>query len=576
MTIVTRGSIRQSSECPAAVHGKHSDRQSHSPFPLEPPYKGRDVKEANEYIRWYILFALLIFISFSSIFWIPAIPFIQNYSMEIFLFFSFLLHLIWFTATLNAFFYTRRLRKFRKHKIKLKPTCESKDWIIKHFVGICIYKEPLQLLIDTIESVANQSEASKKISMFIGIEEGTPEREKKTAELHKLFDSRFERFFVVSHPRGLPGDIPGKCSNLNFAARTGVAYFIKTMQEQNEKLGVNPKTQVLVTTGDCDSVFGERYFDALEEDFWKTKTEDRNRTVWQSPLFYSMRLERSPFFVRVTGLLRSFFMMGFLIPWGINTMSIFSLTLELYRDGDYTHPGYQMEDIIALIRWSLAVRKRCIIRAIPVATLSGPTSGDNYRHEFFEWARQIRRWTIGAAEVFHYFVIKSTRLPRFVSLVFGAKFVFYYGFMLCIAPIYSILGATLTTTMMSLFGVKDGGDGLFSANTHLFTYVNLGLLALQYFWFLCVFLVNMICESVLPPFKDRTSINFFRNVFHWILCLPTILMYCLVELDAFVEVTFRGKAVCSHSASKKDNLVSANDQNKRKPEKLDVETLQIV
>lgn len=31
----------------------------------------------------------------------------------------------------------------------------------------------------------------------------------------------------------------------------------------------------------------------------------------------------------------------------------------------------QMDDIIALIRWSLAVRRKCVIRAIPVATLSG-------------------------------------------------------------------------------------------------------------------------------------------------------------------------------------------------------------
>lgn len=33
-------------------------------------------------------------------------------------------------------------------------------------------------------------------------------------------------------------------------------------------------------------------------------------------------------------------------------------------------------------------------------------------------------------------------------------------------------------------------------------------------------------------------------------------MYCVVELVAFLEVTIRGKSVCSHSASKKDNLVA--------------------
>lgn len=134
--------------------------------------------------------------------------------------------------------------------------------------------------------------------------------------------------------------------------------------------------ELIVTTGDCDSVFGDRYFDALEEDYWKISAKQRSYTVWQSPLFYCINLDQSPFFVRITGLLRAFFMMGYLIPWNINTMSIFSLTLKLFEEGEYTHPGYQMDDIIALIRWSLAVRRKCVIRAIPVATLSGPTSGE--------------------------------------------------------------------------------------------------------------------------------------------------------------------------------------------------------
>uniref|UniRef100_A0A183ECJ3 Glyco_trans_2-like domain-containing protein n=1 Tax=Gongylonema pulchrum TaxID=637853 RepID=A0A183ECJ3_9BILA len=100
-------------------------------------------------------------------------------------------------------------------------------------------------------------------------------------------------------------------------------------------------TEIFVTTGDCDTVFGERYFDALEEDYWKIEEEQRFRTVWQSPLFYCINIHKSPFFVRVTAVVRAFFMMGYLIPWNINTMSVFSLTLKLFEDGGYTHPGYQ-------------------------------------------------------------------------------------------------------------------------------------------------------------------------------------------------------------------------------------------
>ena len=43
-------------------------------------------------------------------------------------------------------------------------------------------------------------------------------------------------------------------------------------------------------------------------------------------------------------------MMGALIPLNINTMSIYSFSGKLCKQGNYIHPGYQMEDIIALIR----------------------------------------------------------------------------------------------------------------------------------------------------------------------------------------------------------------------------------
>ncbi|EPB79357.1 hypothetical protein ANCCEY_01516 [Ancylostoma ceylanicum] len=212
-----------------------------------------------------------------------------------------------------------------------------------------------------------------------------------------------------------------------------------------------------------------------------------------------------------------------------------------------------MDDIIALIRWSLAVRRRCVIHAIPVATLSGPTSGKNYVDEWYEWARQVRRWTIGAAEVFHYFVIKFFRLPVLVSFSFAAKFVFYYGFLLCIASVYTIVAPLVTPAMLS--AVNHGVWGLVIPSQDVFTWIMLGFLGLQYIWFFCVFLVNYLCEPVFPG-GTRDKTGFIRNIFHLIMTWPTITMYCVVELVAFLEVTVRGKSVCSHNASKKDNLVA--------------------
>ncbi|RCN42172.1 hypothetical protein ANCCAN_11859 [Ancylostoma caninum] len=498
-------------------------------------YAGRVAKPANHYIRWNLLFTFLIFFFISSSVWIPAIPALN----------------VGFCSRNRGHMLHSSSRPMDDSRLQCATVYNPEKVEIKHLVGICIYKEPLQLIMDTVDSIASQPDAKLKITCLVGMEGGTPEKEEKKRLLHEKYDSKFDRFIVTFHPKGLPGDIPGKCSNFNYACRQAIKQLRLDKDYPLDKS--DHKVELLVTTGDCDSIFGERYFDAMEEDYWKLTPKQRQSTVWQSPLFYCINLDKSPFFVRVTGLLRAFFMMGYLIPWNINTMSIFSLTLPLLEAGEYTHPGYQMDDIIALIRWSLAVRRKCVIRAIPVATLSGPTSGKNYVDEWYEWARQVRRWTIGAAEVFHYFVIKFFRLPIIVSFSFAAKFVFYYGFLLCIASVYTIVAPLVTPAMLS--AVNHGVWGLVIPSQDVFTWIMLGFLGLQYIWFFCVFLVNYLCEPVFPA-GTRDKTGFIRNIFHLIMTWPTITMYCIVELVAFLEVTVRGKSVCSHNASKKDNLVA--------------------
>jgi len=61
-----------------------------------------------------------------------------------------------------------------------------------------------------------------------------------------------------------------------------------------------------------------------------------------------------------------------------------------------------MDDMICFIRWICITKSWVQIRPLYSPTLSGPTSGPTYILEIAEWARQIRRWTIGSAEVFHY------------------------------------------------------------------------------------------------------------------------------------------------------------------------------
>ena len=270
-----------------------------------------------------------------------------------------------------------------------------------------------------------------------------------------------------------------------------------------------------------------------------------HNVVFQAPLLYNWLLDGASFVTRVTGILRSTLMMGALIPFNINTMSIFSFSLKLCMQGNYVHPAYQMDDIICLIRWMGVTGKRLRIPLVPVPVISGPTSGETIEIELSEWARQARRWTIGAGEVFHYYVIKAGRMPFFPAFSWGLCFFTYYGILLCSGGLFGVSAAV----SMSLL-IKDAPIYII--------YTIYGLVGLQQ---LC-FLVMLFLDVAGPRLMDiKEHISFIRNALHWILTPLVLIGYSLVEFYALHEVMVRGKKVCKHGSSKKGALQSSWKEN---------------
>ncbi|CAF4572351.1 unnamed protein product [Rotaria sp. Silwood1] len=344
---------------------------------------------------------------------------------------------------------------------------------------------------------------------------------------NKFKDAGFERIIFTTHPYGLSNEIPGKCSNSNYGLR-------KAVSEMN--VADDDMKNILVTTCDADSKFPRDYIAALT---WKYLKENQPAltTIYQSPLFYNWKLDSLSFVTRVTGLLRSLLMLGALIPFNINTMSIFSYSLSLAKKGNFIHPGYQMDDIICLIRWMGVTQQRLRISMIPVPVVSGPTSGETMEIEIMEWARQARRWTIGAAEVFHYFIIKANRMPKMAAFSWGLVFIIYYGVLLCTAGLYGL------TSMLSMILIVKHVPPMI-------VYLMYGFLGLQ----MLTFLVAFIIDALIVQLMHISQCIYIRNAFHFILTPFVLLGYSLVELYALHEVIVFGKKVCKHGASKKSAL----------------------
>ena len=73
---------------------------------------------------------------------------------------------------------------------------------------ISCYKEPVELIAETVMTLANQTMASNA-TMVISFEEKTPNLRKKQGQLCDLFGQKFHEIIFTIHPFGSPGEIPG-------------------------------------------------------------------------------------------------------------------------------------------------------------------------------------------------------------------------------------------------------------------------------------------------------------------------------------------------------------------------------
>ncbi|CAK78300.1 unnamed protein product (macronuclear) [Paramecium tetraurelia] len=349
----------------------------------------------------------------------------------------------------------------------------------------------------------------------------------------------FGQLIITVHPYGTPGEIPGKCSNNNYGIRSVYAH----LRQSEPNFDPN---KYFVTNFDVDTIFHKNFLDIQMMNILKEK--ERNNFVWQPVLFYNWGLDKLSVFTRITGLARNMLMMGALIPFNINIMSVYTASLQLYIEGDFCHPTYQMEDIICYIRWKTLSKRSLKIKPIYCPTISGPTSGSNMWQEFVEWVRQNKRWSVGSAEVFHYFIIKAPRIQFCSAFLWACNYLNYYASFICVQSLL------LITTTIRLFAME--------SDPILQQYFCIPLIMVYICLFFMIFMNKLAVKYLLNDIVIE-KIPIWKDFIHWILSLLVMVGYGLTVFYGFWEIFFCGKGVCTHEPSKKkvlDNIVKRKDE----------------
>jgi len=185
-----------------------------------------------------------------------------------------------------------------------------------HAFVIPNYQEPLHVLRSTLARLAAHPGASTRYLVTLAMEEGESGAAAKAAELVAEFgsgtaargggtssstnpsstastssassSSSFLDLAWTLHPRGLPGESPGKASNANHGARAAV--------ERAARLGF-PAARVMVTCMDADAHVPPLYVTLV--DAAAAAADDPHARVYAAPIVFERNAEAVPALTRV-------------------------------------------------------------------------------------------------------------------------------------------------------------------------------------------------------------------------------------------------------------------------------------
>lgn len=149
---------------------------------------------------------------------------------------------------------------------------------VMHIVLLPNYKENECMLKETLENLGSAPGAQETLHIVLAMEvrEGPSGREKAErliAETAHLFADVTATF----HPDGLPGEVPGKSSNTQWAYR-------ECLRRYGQKFQGRDLTRVFITIGDADTLWHPQYFNAMAVQALKMPQEERFWKMWQPPI----------------------------------------------------------------------------------------------------------------------------------------------------------------------------------------------------------------------------------------------------------------------------------------------------
>jgi len=257
---------------------------------------------------------------------------------------------------------------------------------IIHVVMLPTVKEDIMVIRDSLNSILSSSYPKDKILIVLGGEEKAKQEFLVKSEiLKKEYADKFKGFIVTLHPMGLPGELPGKGSNMNWMGHRLLEY----INQQNIDID-----KVIVSAFDVDTIAHPQYLACIAYKY--LTVEDPTRSSYQPVVLYNNNLWESPAAVRVAMFGTTFWLITELArPEGMMTFSSHSMSLRMLVDVDFWQKDMVSEDSRIFLQGLMHYHGDYRVTPIHLPVSMDTVMSGNYGKALIALYKQIRRWAYG-------------------------------------------------------------------------------------------------------------------------------------------------------------------------------------
>ena len=279
------------------------------------------------------------------------------------------------------------LRKQIDHLKKINQYKKSKE-IIQAVIFVT-YKESFEVIHESVKSYTESFFDSSKVILVLAGEESDKENFTKIAHQIKAeFGHKLMHIIITIHPRGLPGEIPGKSSNATWAAKELKKY----LDEKNLSY-----ENVLISNFDADTVTHPSYFSELT--FKYLTTEERTEKGYQPTHMFHNNIWDVPVLIRMVALTCTFWRMAESMEKDkYKSFSSRSMSFKTAVDTDFWDPAVIPEDSRQYwTAYSVYDGRHSLISIYSPVYMDAVLS-DTYIKTFQSQYSQLRRWAWGVCD----------------------------------------------------------------------------------------------------------------------------------------------------------------------------------